>query len=192
MDENAGLALIALGSNKISRWGDAAETIQKAYETVAKLPQNWSRLSGLYRSEAFPKESGPPFVNAAMVLKTSMAPYDLLAELHEIEHEAGRERNARWGPRTLDLDLIAVDDALLPDADTHRIWRELPLSRQAADTPRELILPHPRLQDRGFVLVPLLDVAPDWVHPVLGQTVAQMAAALPASTRAGVQAISPL
>ena len=91
--------------------------------------------------------------------------------------------------RTLDIDLLAMGDSVLPDAETHDRWRSLPAEAQIRSTPDQLILPHPRLQDRAFVLVPLADVAPDWVHPRTGQSVRQMLAALPQSDR---EAVKPL
>lgn len=89
--------------------------------------------------------------------------------------------------RTLDLDLIAFGQTVLPDPATHGHWRDLPMEDQRRFAPDRLILPHPRLQDRAFVLIPLCDVAPDWPHPVTGRTIAQMAAALPASDTAEVR-----
>ena len=107
-----------------------------------------------------------------------MSPAAMLDLLHRIEGEMGRERLQRWGQRTLDLDLIACDDMVLPDRETHAAWRNLPPEEQVQRTPERLILPHPRLQDRAFVLVPLADVAPDWRHPVLNLTVLEMRDAL--------------
>jgi 2-amino-4-hydroxy-6-hydroxymethyldihydropteridine diphosphokinase len=107
----------------------------------------------------------------------------LLERLHRVESDFDRLRETRWGSRTLDLDLIAVGDAILPDEATYRRWLNLPPEQQVKQAPQHLILPHPRLQDRGFVLVPLADVAPDWVHPVLNLSVRQMAAALPQEAR---------
>lgn len=91
--------------------------------------------------------------------------------------------------RTLDIDLLAMGDSVLPDAETQDRWRLLPMEQQVRATPDRLILPHPRLQDRAFVLVPLADVAPDWVHPRTGQSVRAMLAALPTEDR---DAVKPL
>jgi 2-amino-4-hydroxy-6-hydroxymethyldihydropteridine diphosphokinase len=89
----------------------------------------------------------------------------------------------------LDIDLLAVGDSVLPDAGMQDLWRNLSPEAQAREAPTGLILPHPRMQDRAFVLVPLADVAPDWVHPRLGQSVRQMLAALPMADR---DAVKPL
>lgn len=148
-----------------------------------------SAISRFYQSPAFPVGAGPDYINAAVTLRTSLTPQDLLACLHQIEADFGRTRRARWGTRTLDLDLIAYGDHILPDPDTHRHWRDLPLAQQSQSAPSTLILPHPRLQDRAFVLAPLLDIAPNWCHPLTGLSVVEMFAQLPQSVQKEVRAL---
>lgn len=142
--------------------------------------------SSLWQSAAFPAGSGPDFVNAAVRLDVTKDPHDVLATLHKIEAEFDRERTVRWGPRTLDLDLIACDDLILPNAETVRHWMTLPLEQQKVVSPDRLLLPHPRIQDRAFVLAPLAEIAPEWRHPLLGVSVREMLEALSAEDRAGV------
>ena len=101
----------------------------------------------------------------------------------------GRKRVVRWGARTLDLDLIGMGATVLPDAKTHQYWREMPLEMQKTVTPDELILPHPRLAERAFVLVPMMDVASDWCHPVTGLTIRAMHDALSDAQRLEVVAL---
>ena len=184
------LALIALGSNKNSCWGDAAETVQKGMNILQSLAHSPFEQSRKYSTPAFPVGSGPDFVNMACAFFTTSSAVDLLQILHGIEADAGRTRDQRWGPRTLDLDLVALGQQVLPDASGHAHWMDLSVADQRQTAPDTLILPHPRVQDRAFVLVPLFDVAPQWRHPVLDVTVTQMLAALPAADRAGVVPLS--
>ena len=180
------LALITLGSNNISPFGDATATVRQAMQEVENAVGAAARRSHLYATPAFPAGAGPDFVNAAMAVQTRISAADLLAILHGIEDAAGRERTVRWGPRTLDLDLIGLGDLVCPDVETQTRWRTLPAAAQTRETPDQLILPHPRVQDRSFALVPLSDVAPDWRHPVLGQTIADLCAARPGPERQSV------
>lgn len=181
------IALIALGSNAASRGATPVSLLRRALAALDRAPLRMVRHSALYRTPCFPPGAGPDYVNAAAVVETTLEPQALLALLHRIEAGFGRQRLQRWGDRTLDLDLLALGDLVLPDAPTQDAWRLLPADRQIRHTPDRLILPHPRLQDRGFVLVPLAEVAPDWHHPRTGQTVSGMLDALPAGERAEIR-----
>ena len=181
--------LVALGANLPHGGRTPAQTVQAA---IAALPDEGLalvRASRLYATPCYPAGAGPDYVNAAVRLRADpgATARAILAALHRIEARFGRARSERWGMRTLDLDLIAMGSLVLPDAATAAEWRDLPLADQIAATPDRLILPHPRLQDRAFVLVPLADVAPRWRHPSLGLTVTQMLRRLPAGDRNGVK-----
>lgn len=180
--------LIALGGNLPTDTGQPAQTLEAALKDIAAEGVAVVAVSRFYDTPCFPAGAGPDYVNAAARLRCDMEPADLLDLLHRIESDHGRKRAQRWGMRTLDLDLLAAGDLVLPDAAAQTAWRDLPPEAQSRTMPDRLILPHPRLQDRAFVLVPLCDIAADWVHPLTGLTVAQMCAALPAAALAEVRA----
>ncbi len=190
VNKNAQL-LVALGANLPFGQLDPAKTLRAGIAALAEEGLVVLALSRFYATPCFPAGAGPDYVNAAAVLDAS--PSDdlasILARLHAVEARFGRERAQRWGMRTLDIDLLAMGDSVLPDAQTQDWWRSLDPTAQVGSTPDRLILPHPRLQDRAFVLVPLADVAPDWVHPRTGQSVRQMLDALPQADR---DAVKPL
>jgi 2-amino-4-hydroxy-6-hydroxymethyldihydropteridine diphosphokinase len=118
--------------------------------------------SGVYETPADggPADS-PPYLNAVLRIETPLSPRDLLAACLAVEEEFGRTRPMPGAPRTLDIDLLLYDDSLVDEAD--------------------LQIPHPRLQDRTFVLVPLNEIAPDQIHPVLQQTIRTLTEALPSN-----------
>ncbi len=181
--------LIALGSNMSSEIGSSEATLRAALKRLDESGARVAKASRMYLTPCFPPGAGPDYVNAAARLSFAGTPQALLAVLHEIEAEFGRERAERWGRRTLDLDLIAAGDAVLPDAETFEAWCNLSPAQRIETEPKELILPHPWLAERAFVLVPLAEVAPDWVHPVLGLCVTEMRDALP---KAEIAAVRPL
>lgn len=180
--------LVALGGNLPFGNFSPSETILAALQALAREGFETIALSRLYRTPCFPVGAGPDYVNAAAILRNIARDdvTEIIGILHRVEAEFGRERSTRWGGRTLDIDLVGIGDSVLPDAATQDRWRLLPPEAQAKETPDRPILPHPRLQDRAFVLVPLADVAPEWVHPRLGLSVAEMLVALPDADRAAV------
>lgn len=182
-------ALVALGANQTSEVGDPTQTLMVAIKTMQSEGLEPCAVSRFYATPSFPHGASPDYVNAVVGIGRDLSASDILAVLHRIEQRFGRKRLERWGMRTLDLDLLAVADRVLPDLATFKTWQELAPDDQVNRTPEQLILPHPRLQDRAFVLVPMADIAPDWVHPVLDQSVAAMCAQLPRSDREAVRAI---
>ena len=126
------------------------------------------QASGVYETEAI---GGPPdnplFLNTVLQIQTSLEPDQLLEACLEAENEFGRSRAVRWAPRTLDIDILFYDDQVLCE--------------------EHLTVPHPRLQERAFVLAPLLGIAPDLKHPLLDQTIAELAA-----ESAGIAELVPL
>lgn len=189
--ENLSFGIIALGANLPSGSGSASETLRAALTALHGTPDIAIRgISRIWHTPAFPPGAGPDYANAAVTLRTGLGAPELLDRLHAIEARFGRDRGAgRWAARVLDLDLIALDDLVCPDPRTLRHWIALPPDRQRVETPEQLILPHPRLQDRGFVLGPLAEIAPAWRHPLTGASVAQMLAALGPD---GLSGMSPL
>lgn len=126
--------VIGMGGNL----GDTRATFGLALAAMARLGIEPLRTSRLYWTRPWGVTEQPPFLNAAVAVKTPLSPTELLNRLHAIEHELGRRRTLRWGPRRLDLDLLLYGEVRL-------------------DTP-ELALPHPRLAERDFVLAPLIDL----------------------------------
>ncbi len=180
---------IALGANLDSTFGTALQTLKESLRLFSGESLEVRAQSQWYSTPAFPAGSGPDFVNAAVLVETEKRPTEVLAALHRIEQALGRTRDNRWEPRICDLDIVFCDDLVLPDRETYDRWRNLGFSQQKSESPEDLILPHPRLQDRAFVLVPLRDVAPDWRHPVSGLGISEMLAALPPNEIAEIAVI---
>lgn len=181
---------VALGANLKSPVGNPAETIIKAVGRMPFCGLEVLQKSRLYSTPCFPRGAGPDYVNAVVSVGADLTPYEVLDRLHSIEAEFGRLRDKRWGARGIDVDLLARADCILPDRARYLTWRHLSPQAQTELAPEELILPHPRIQDRSFVLVPFAEIAPNWVHPVLNLSVRQMLDALDPADRAEVVPLS--
>lgn len=166
--------IVAIGSNQRLINSSSSDVLSTALSRIAVSVGSITLLSRFFQTPAFPKGSGPDFVNAALVVRAQGSADEILEKLHAIEHELGRVRETRWGKRTIDIDLIAVEQKIIPNSETYRKWQLLPFSQQSKIAPDQLISPHPRMQDRAFVLGPMMEICPDWVHPVIQKSVSQM------------------
>ena len=184
--QSSGNILVAVGANLPSGDNSPLQTVRGVRFPLEEL--GWRYLAGsrCYQNPAWPPGSGAPdYVNAVIMLEGSGSPSELLDDLHAIEAGAGRVRAQRYLARTLDLDLIAWGDTLLPDRDSVTRWIEA-TGPQRDVAPDRLFLPHPRMHERAFVLVPLVEIAPDWRHPILGRTALELRDALPAADLAAL------
>ncbi len=141
---------LLLGSNE----GDRVDWLMQC---MKKLSQSCGRIagqSGMYETAAWGLEDQPDFLNMAVCLDTTLLPEQLLQGIQQVEKELGRQREVKWGQRTLDIDILLYNDDII----------RLP----------HLTVPHPYMQDRRFVLVPLHEIAPQLLHPVFHKTIAQL------------------
>ncbi|MDO9573930.1 MAG: 2-amino-4-hydroxy-6-hydroxymethyldihydropteridine diphosphokinase [Candidatus Contubernalis sp.] len=143
---------LGLGTNL----GNKQENLEKALDFLNSHGQfQVLKVSSFYETEPVGYEDQDKFLNAAVVGETILSPYELLDLCHEIENDLKRVRTIRWGPRTIDVDILLYD------------------SREILDEPR-LIIPHPRMIEREFVLAPLAEIAPEAVHPGTGKSIAAL------------------
>ena len=151
------MILIGVGSNMPGPWGTPEATVGRVAAELDRGPVRVTRVSRSLRTTPFGVTDQPDFINAVLAVETDLAPTALLLDLQALERRAGRHRAIRWGPRTLDLDILDFRGLVLDD-------------------PSGLVLPHPGIAERPFVLVPIIEIAPEWRHPVNGLTAAEMLA----------------
>ena len=154
------VAAIALGSNLDSDFGDRQANLEEAVRLIGELGEV-TGVSSFYDTEPVGYLEQPKFLNGAILVATDLEPTALLRELLTVERAMGRDRARAVvkGPRVIDLDLLLYAD---------REWGDVVMETE------ELTLPHPGMQERRFVLEPLKEIAPEWVHPVLGLTVGEL------------------
>ena len=144
------MILIALGANLPSPAGPPTATLRAALARLEEQGVKILSVSSFYETPAWPDPAQPAFVNAVAAVESTLQPVELLTLLHGVETDFGRLRSAPNAPRTLDIDLLDYDGKRMTDG---------------------VMLPHPRMAERSFVLVPLAQVAPNWRHPVTGEAV---------------------
>lgn len=144
---------VALGANE----GDRADNLRRALAALGRLPDTRvERVSSVYETDPQEILDQPLFLNAVAGISSTLCPRCLLGALLGIEAALGRRRTVRYGPRLIDLDLLIADDEIIRD-------------------PPALIVPHPRLAERAFVLVPFAEIAPTAVHPLMRRTISELA-----------------
>jgi len=163
---------IAFGSNQALGNIQPAGLLCEAARTLNASGVALRARSSLWRSPAWPDPQDPAYVNAVARVETAKAPAELLDCLHAIEAQLGRARAHRNAPRTLDLDIIDFDGLL-------------------SDGMPGPVLPHPRASQRAFVLLPLREIAPDWIHPATGQGIDRLVGALAPGDVAATKIIGP-
>lgn len=163
--ESKDAILIGLGANLPSRFGPPTATLTAALERLEAEGVRVLARSSFWRTRPVPVSDQPWYVNAVAAVDSPLPPPGLLALLHRVEADFGRVRGVVNAPRLLDLDLLAH-------------------GRQRFDQPGGLRLPHPRLHERAFVLLPLAEILPDWRHPVSEESLPLMIARIPSEQRA--------
>jgi 2-amino-4-hydroxy-6-hydroxymethyldihydropteridine diphosphokinase len=173
------IAVIALGTNLAHQGLAGAALLRAAIQALESRALLIERISSFWTTPAWPDPADPTFTNAVLLAQSPFdAPETLLAELLAVEQMFGRRRGVRHAPRTLDLDLLDFEGLIRQPGET--------AGNGAGEGGRPVLeLPHPRLHSRAFVLGPLAEIAPDWRHPVFGETATALLAALRAPAAHG-------
>jgi 2-amino-4-hydroxy-6-hydroxymethyldihydropteridine diphosphokinase len=143
-------AAVGLGSNKGDRLANVRTAVSLTREQVGRV----TAVSDVFETPPWGVALQPRFLNACMIVEAELEPHGLLRKLKEMESDMGRLKKGKWGPREIDLDILLYDDVRIED----------PI----------LTIPHPYMHERAFVLLPLSEIAPDWVHPTTGLTVLEL------------------
>jgi 2-amino-4-hydroxy-6-hydroxymethyldihydropteridine diphosphokinase len=141
--------IIAYGSNLTIGHDGPSQQFEAVVKALVSQNLSLKSRSSLWSSEAWPDPNDPPFVNAVLHMKTSLTPQALMSVLKQVERDFGRRPSFKNAPRPIDLDIIFFGDLILRS--------------------EELIIPHPLAHERGFVMAPLNEIAPDWIHPLLNE-----------------------
>ncbi|HBR67918.1 MAG TPA: 2-amino-4-hydroxy-6-hydroxymethyldihydropteridine diphosphokinase [Rhodospirillaceae bacterium] len=157
------MIFVGLGANLPSRYGRPEQTVKAAIAALAAAGVEIVATSGLWRSAPVPVSDDPWYCNAVVSVRTDITSGALLEVLQNIEKDFGREDTARNAPRVIDLDLLVFNNEII-------------------DT-ESLTLPHPRMHERAFVLIPLREISPEWVHPFMNKTIDEMLSVLEGEQR---------
>lgn len=178
---------LGLGANLPFAGRPPLETLKAAIAELSKGALEQVLVSGFYATTPVPYTDQPDFVNCVVSAKTGMSASDLLTFCQKVEGMFGRTRDSRWQARTLDIDILAMSELVMP---SHSEWPQLMEEGRNGTVAAPLIIPHPRLHERAFALVPFADVGATWRHPLMQTSIGEMMDALPQSELTGVRRIS--
>ena len=163
--------LVALGANLPSHAGPPRQTLRAALMMLERHGVRPIAISDYHQTAPVPPSGQPDFINAVAAMETDLDVAKTVATLHGVERALGRMRRQRWEARVIDLDLLAFGRTVVPED-----WPGADAGSEAGEEARSLplVVPHLRLHERPFVLAPLCDILPDWVHPVLGRSASDL------------------
>lgn len=142
--------ILGLGSNQ----GDSKSILENAYYLLQSEIGKIISISSFYSTQPWGNPNQPDFFNAAMMLETELSPKDCLLAIHQIENKLGRIRKEKWGIRTIDIDVLFYDNLILKQ--------------------KNITIPHPEIENRNFVLHPLAEICPNFIHPIFKKTISEL------------------